>query len=106
APYRLLVELAEHPGASYQNTAQRGSRIDAHLSLVQKGWPAWKADVTGRTRPTIPGLSTYGASRIVLSLQRRDPKIERRLFDDAVDALVETIGHKLQALPAPAAPAS
>jgi hypothetical protein len=48
----------------------------------------------------VPGLSTYGASRVVLGSSRNE-SIERRLYDDAWSHLLDQVALKLDTLPEP-----
>ncbi|MEO6807791.1 MAG: hypothetical protein ABI353_01580 [Isosphaeraceae bacterium] len=100
AGYQLVVEVVEHQDREYLGTVQRATGIEGRLNLSKSGWPAWDTQITARTRSSVPGLSTYGASRIVLGSNRSE-SIERRLYDDAWNHLLDQVAHRLDTLPEP-----
>lgn len=100
AGYHLVIEVVERQDRAYLGTVQRATGIEGRLNLSKSGWTAWDAHLTARTRSSVPGLSTYGASRVVLGSSRNE-SIERRLYDDAWTHLLDQVALKLDTLPEP-----
>jgi hypothetical protein len=102
AAYRLAVEVSDRQDVRYLDTAQKATRIEARFVLSRRGWPVWELGVQART-PVGPSTSaSFAGSRLLLAT-KRDPQIERRLYDEARDALIRLVPSKLRDLPPPAA---
>ncbi len=99
APYLLRFELRESQTGYYLQSRDRTTQIEAVAGLGRSGRDLWVGNLTARTTVPLPNLPAYLASRIAVS-DRRDPEVERRLYDDAFGQLRDQFGMKLRGLPA------
>jgi hypothetical protein len=98
APYRLTVTIEERQTTPYLQTPHRSSEIETSLTLSRGGSPVWSERLTVRTRVPLPMASSVDLRRFSVRT-KRDPEIERRLYDDARAVLVEKLVQRLQGLP-------
>lgn len=95
APARLRIEVLERREGRYEDTAHHLSRLAATLSLERPGETTWQSTAVGRTHRTLGAL---GIGRAGMQT-RADESVERRLYDDARQALMDHVAAKLRELP-------
>lgn len=98
APFQMRLIVRESQTGFYLQSHDRVSLIELQASLVRSGRDLWVSLIVGRTRVPLPNLPAYLASRLAVS-DRRDPEVERRLYDDALDQIRDQFGPKLRGLP-------
>jgi hypothetical protein len=100
SPYRLSTDISEAYGPDYLQSPHRTARIEVRLELARAsdGAVFWQTRIAGRTRVPSPRMSAFESGYIGAGT-RRDPGIERRLYDDAAAHLVEQLPQKLGNLP-------
>lgn len=99
APYVLAVQVTEQP-TSYLQSANRGARITARLTLTRGAEILWASTVSGQTRTPPPDMPAYEASALAIAATRR-PEAERRLQTDALAVLRPKLSNALGGLPKP-----
>jgi hypothetical protein len=89
----MSSEIAEAPGPPFHQTAHRMSKIRAILTLSDRGTALWEDQLTAQTRAhfTLPSA----LQRLETQSSSSDPKIERVLYDDALDLLLDQIRLRL-----------
>ncbi len=100
APYRLTFQMAETQGGLYLQSQNRVSEVTAALALKRGREGVWSSRVTGRTQVPLPDLPAYLGTRLATA-PRREPVIERRLYQSARAAAVDAVNLQLLGLPAP-----
>lgn len=100
AGYRLEVEINERRLGTYNRSKNRLSHIAAHVVLNRSDRTVWQVWVAGRTRVPCPDVSAYEAVQLGLP-GRRDPELERRLYEDALRTLAARMPEPLRDLPGP-----
>jgi hypothetical protein len=98
--YRLSVSIAESQDDHYLQSANRVTRIGVKIDLYHGGERCWYTSATGRTRVPPRNMSAFEAGHVAAA-QTANPQAERRLFEDAVDALMERLGGLLGNVPGP-----
>ncbi len=98
APYRCEFRVAEAQGMFYLQSKNRVSEITANLSLLKGREAFWQVVMSGRTQVPLPDLSAYVGSRIAVS-ERRNPDVERMLYDNARASLMEQLGATVRGMP-------
>jgi hypothetical protein len=101
AGYRLSVAIAETQDGHYLQSPNRVSRIDAKVDLYHGDQRFWYTSAAGRTRVPPRNMSAFEAGHVAAA-RNSTPQAERRLFDDAVAALMERLGGMLGNIPEPA----
>ncbi|KAJ3059802.1 hypothetical protein HK102_009816, partial [Quaeritorhiza haematococci] len=77
----------------------RLTRIEARLTLVDRGRESWSTQPNARTIVPVPNLPSYLAGRLALS-QDRSEEAERRLYDNAFSQIRDRFRHGLEIMPA------
>ncbi|CAN5871400.1 hypothetical protein BH23PLA1_BH23PLA1_11240 [soil metagenome] len=101
APYRLTIDvIKERWGPGYLQSAHRSTQIEIGVSLRHRDdpEPVWRDYIAARTRSSPRAPEATQAIRLGLGV-RRNPTIERLLYDDARDDLLEKLLTKLRSLP-------
>lgn len=98
APYRLSLAVQETLAATYLDSQNRLTRVEAHLTLTHQGREIWKTSPSARTNVPAPGMSSFAASRLALS-SGRSPEVEALLRDDARQRIIPRIQTALRSLP-------
>jgi hypothetical protein len=99
--YRLSVSIAESQDDHYLQSANRVTRIGVKVDLYHGEERCWYTSATGNTRVPPRNMSAFEAGHVAAS-QTANPQAERRLFEDAVEALMERLGGMLGNVPGPA----
>lgn len=99
APYRFSYRILERFEAAYLSTQNRTSRIEAKLSLHERGREIWTTAPNAHTRVPVPNMASYLAGRLALS-QNRGDEAEKVLYDDAFSQIFQRFQHGLLILPA------
>jgi hypothetical protein len=98
APYQFEMEIKESLGPTYLNSPLRTTRIDAKFWLRASSREVWKAGLTAHTRVPSSRFSAF-ESGYLAAATRRDPKLEKRLRDDAFEAALGMLPAKLATMP-------
>jgi hypothetical protein len=99
--YLLRVAIAESQDGHYLQSPNQMTRIDAKVELKHHDASFWYTSVNGRTRVPPRNMNAFEAGHVATA-KTRGTAAERRLFEDAVDALMERMGGKLAGVPVPA----
>jgi hypothetical protein len=99
--YRLSVSIAESQDDHYLQSANRVTRIGVKVNLYHGDDRYWYTTATGHTRVPPRNMSAFEAGHVAAA-QTANPQAERRLFEDAVEALMERLGGMLGNVPEPA----
>ncbi|WP_165243837.1 hypothetical protein [Paludisphaera soli] len=99
APYRFVYTIRERYEGTYLGTQNRLARIEARLTLVDRGRESWSTQPNARTIVPVPNLPSYLAGRLALS-QDRNEEAERRLYDNALSQIRDRFRHALAIIPA------
>lgn len=100
APFRVRSTINETYGLNYLQSANRTTRIEAVLTLVRGGAEElWRTREVAKTRVPARSISAFESGYLGVS-PKREEAIERKLYEDALEALVEGLPSKMENLPA------
>ncbi|WP_165074513.1 paraquat-inducible protein A [Paludisphaera rhizosphaerae] len=97
-PYRFTFAVRERHEGTYLGTQNRLSRIEARLSLTDRGREIWMTAPNARTIVPVPNLPSYLAGRLALS-QDRVEEAEKLLHDNAFSQIRDRFQLSLKNLP-------
>jgi hypothetical protein len=99
ALYHLRLDISELQEGNYLSSANRLTRIEAHLSLTSRGETIWQTTPTARSQVPLPKLPAYLANRVAISPERSE-EFERLLYDNARSQIDEKFSFALSNMPA------
>ena len=103
-PFRLIYAIRETHEGRYLDAQHRLTRIEARLTLVDRGREVWQTSPSVRTLVPVPNLPSYLAGRLALNQGRAD-EAEKILYDNALAQIRERFRLSLATLPTcPAGP--
>jgi hypothetical protein len=97
--YHMRLDVAELQEGNYLSSANRLTRIEAHLSLTSRGEMIWHTAPTVRSQVPLPKLPAYLANRVAISPERSE-QFERLLYQSARDQIDEKFRYALKNMPA------
>jgi hypothetical protein len=98
AEYRVHLRIVEQLEGNYLSSANRLTRIVAHLTLSSRGQVRWQTSPTARSTVPLPKLSALLAGRVAAS-DRPSEEFERMLYADARGHIDEKVGFALSNMP-------
>ncbi len=98
AQYRVHLRVVEQLEGNYLSSANRLTRIVAHLTLSSRGEVKWQTSPTARSTVPLPKLSALLAGRVASS-DHRSEEFERMLYADARGHIDEKVGFALSNMP-------
>ena len=98
APYHMVVSASEAYGLNYLQSQNRMTRIESRLALRLGSETLWTSRLVAKTRVPSRAFSAFESGYIGTS-PKREEKIERQLYVDALDDLVDQLPGKLENLP-------
>jgi len=98
AQYRVHLRVVEQLEGDYLSSANRLTRIVAHLTLSSRGQVKWQTSPTARSTVPLPKLSALLAGRVASS-DHRSEEFERMLYADARGHIDEKVGFALSNMP-------
>lgn len=98
-PYHVSAQVVERQLGSYLNSGNRLSSLSFDVGLNRGEATVWRSGpLLARTQPSIPSLSAFTSSRLMMDKNRRI-EAERLLYDDARSQLDERLNANLRKLP-------
>ncbi len=98
AIFRMQLNVTELREGNYLSSANRLTRIEAHLALTSRGEVLWQSTPVARSQVPLPKLSAYVANRLAISPERSE-EFERLLYDNARSQIDEKLGFALNNMP-------
>jgi len=98
AQYRVHLKVVEQLEGNYLSSANRLTRIVAHLTLSSRGELKWQTSPTARSTVPLPKLSALLASRVAAS-DHRSEDFERMLYTEARGHIDEKVSFALNNMP-------
>ncbi len=98
AQYRVHLRVVEQLEGNYLSSANRLTRIVAHLTLSSRGEVKWQTSPTARSTVPLPKLAALLAGRVASS-DHRSEEFERMLYADARGHIDEKVGYALSNMP-------
>jgi hypothetical protein len=98
APYNMSVSASEAYGPNYLQSRNRTARVVSPLALSRDGRPLWTSYLAAKTRVPSKAFSAFESGYIGAS-SKREEKVERKLYADALDDFEDQLPSRLRNLP-------